>query len=175
MSFELVTVIRETLGSLSTFAESIEKTIESIKRSSGSISSSIGNRKLRKIADGLAKFYFTPVGIRMDLENYIKNPNNEKLSALESKLEENQEIIRRFSDFVYHDLDRNLFNLPLSDIDYLFGMKSKLHLAIYDSRYEIEALSDSEKKKYLDETVGSFDEFNHKIEQVIKNIIGSIS
>ena len=57
MSFELVTVIRETLGSLFTIAESIENSVESIKRTSGSISSSLDNRKLRKIAKAFHLFF----------------------------------------------------------------------------------------------------------------------
>ena len=76
MAFELVTAIREALSSLSTIAESVEKAIESIKRSAGSISEGLESRNLRKIADALANFYFTPVGVRMDIEKYINNPSH---------------------------------------------------------------------------------------------------
>ena len=170
MSFELVKIIRETLGSLSTIAESIEASVESIKRTSGLVSSSLDNRKLRKMADALAKFYFTPVGVRMDIANYINNPTQDNHMALENRLEENREIIKNFSEYVYDDIDSKLFDLPLNNINYLFGMKSKLHLSIYNSRYEIENLSKKDKKKYLKKIAKSFDEFNNKLEETVKNL-----
>lgn len=174
MSLELTSVLREALGSLSAIAESLEKTIESIKRTSGSISSSLEKRKLKKISDALAKFYFSPVGIRMDIANYITDPSQDNLYALEHRLEENQELIRNFSEFIYRDMDANIFNLPMSNIDYLFGVKSNLHMAIYNSRYELEGLTSAEKNNYLEETAASFDEFNKQLEETIKKLNESI-
>ena len=170
MSIELVEVIDKVLGALGTIAESIEKATESIIRTSGKISSVLEGRKLRRIADSLAPFYFTPVGIRKDLEIYINKPTNENLDILENKLEENQEIINKFQEFLYDDMDSSLFILPMSNIDYLFGIKSELHREIYNSRYTLEELSSSEKQKFLDEINLSFEKFNQKLEETIKNL-----
>ena len=83
MNIELAKAIQQVLGSLSTVVESFEKSVESILITSGTISSSLERREVRKIADALALFYFTPVGVRKDLEIFINNPTSENLEILE--------------------------------------------------------------------------------------------
>ena len=170
MGIELAKMIEQVLGALATFTESIEKAVKSVKRTSGVVSSGLEKRRVRKIADALAPFYFTPVGIRKDLEIYINDPSHDNLDILERKLEDNQEIIRRFEQFVYQDLDSNLFSLPMSNIDYLFGAKSELYETIYNFRYEVGRLSTFEKQKFLNEIKLSFEKFNRKLEETIKSL-----
>jgi hypothetical protein len=170
MGIELARMIEQVLGALATVTESIEKAVKSIKRTSGVVSSGLEKRRVRRIADALAPFYFTPVGIRKDLEIYINDPSHDNLGILERKLEDSQEITRRFKQFVYENLDSNLFRLPMSDIDYLFGAKSELYETIYNFRYEVEKLSTFEKQNFLDEMKLSFEKFNRKLEETIKNL-----
>ena len=173
MDLGIALVVRETLGSLWKIAESIEKTVESIKRTSESISSSWEQRKIRKIADALASFYFTPVGVRRDLEVFIKYPSYENREILSERLEENQEIISDFKRLVYENMDVGKFELPISDVDFLFGAKSDLWLKIMDSStWDIEQLSHEEKQALLDDMNQSFDDFNEKLEKVIRSISG---
>lgn len=170
MAIELAKMIEQVLGALATITESIEKAVKSIKRTSGAVSSGLEKRRVRKIADALAPFYFTPVGIRKDLEIYINDPSPDNIAILERKLEENQEIIRRFEQFVYEDLDSNLFRLPMSNMDYLFGVKSELCQTIFNFRSEVGRLSISEKQEFLEEMRLSFETFNRKLEETIRNL-----
>ncbi len=170
MGIELAKMIEQVLGALATVTESIEKAVKSIKRTSGNISSGLEKRRVRRIADALAPFYFTPVGIRKDLEIYINNPSDDNFEILERTLEDNQEIITRFKQFVYEDLDSNLLRLPMSNIDYLFGVKSDLWNMIYNSRHEVGRLSVSEKQEFLQEMKLSFEGFNRKLEETIRNL-----
>jgi hypothetical protein len=170
MGIELAKVIEQVLGALATVTESIEKAVKSIRRTSGAVSSGLEKRRVRRIADALAPFYFTPVGIRKDLIIYINDPSDDNFKILERKLEDNQEIIRKFEQLVYGDSDSNLFRVPMSNIDYLFGVKSELWHTIYNFRYEVGRLSPSEKQKFLDEIKLSFEKFNRKLEETIRNL-----
>jgi predicted esterase YcpF (UPF0227 family) len=170
MALEMIAAVREVLNSLATIAESVEKAIESVKRSAGSISDGLKSRRLRKIGDALSNFYFTPVGVQMEIESYIKNPSRDNLRSLEERLEQNQNMISDVSRILYQDMDSNLFDLPLSSIDYIFGIKSKLHLAIYNAQWDLERMSAEERQSYLTETKNTFDDFNRKLEKVIRNI-----
>ena len=125
---------------------------------------------MRKIADALALFYFTPVGVRKDLEIFINNPTSENLEILENRLEENQRIIRQFEKLVYHNMKSNRFSIPIKNLDYLLGVKSELHLSIYNSRYDLEKISNSERKEFLGEIKDSFEKFNRELEETINNI-----
>ena len=89
---------------------------------------------------------------------------------LENKLRDNQDIIRKFEKLVYDDMDSILFNLPMENIRYLFEQKSNLHFEIMDSRYSLEGLSASQKQKFIDEMNLSFEKFNQKLEETIKNL-----
>jgi hypothetical protein len=170
MGMELAKTVEQVLGALATFTKSLEQSVKSFIRTSGTISSSLEKRRVRKIADALATFYFTPVGMRKDLEIYINDPSHENFELLERKLEDSQEIIRKFERSVYENVDSNLFRLPMSDIDYLFGVKSKLWDSVYRSRYEVGSLSIAEKQEFLDEMKQSFEKFNRKLQETIKNL-----
>jgi hypothetical protein len=126
MGTELAKTIEQVLGALSAVTESIEKAVKSAKRISESVSSGLEKRRVRRIADALALFCFTPVGIRKDLEIYINAQSHENLHLLERKLEDSQEIIPQFERFAYEDLDARLFRLPMSNLEYIFGVKSEL-------------------------------------------------
>jgi hypothetical protein len=170
MDIGLAKAITEVLGALGTVTESIEKSIESALRSAKKILDGIEKRRFRKIADSLSLFYFTPVGVRKDLEIYINDPSHDNMHFLENKLRENQDIIRKFEMLVYNDMDSKLFNLPMENIRYLFEQKSYLHYEIMDSRYSLEGLSASEKQKFIDEMNLSFEKFNQKLEKTIKKL-----
>lgn len=168
---DLISTINSALGGLGNVVQGIQNAVKAGIETADLMSDRLTKSRLKKIANALALFYFSPVGIRMDIRNFILDPCPEYETALMAHLNANQQIKADFETIVFADIDSDLFQLPLQELEQVLGGKGRINEFIADlPSFMATERSEDERNAVLKQLDEMFDGFNHKVNEAVQNI-----